>query len=142
MNRQIKSTRKAAVGLATIVAIILAVVTLLGRPPVVGQALSDPSARLTAGYQVARSGYQVARSGYQVAQGGYQVAQSGYDLSWWTVDGGGNTGDSSGAYTLGGTIGQPDAGILAAGDYTLHAGFWAGAGPRYDIYVPVVSRQQ
>jgi len=128
MNRQIKSTRKAAVGLATIVAIILAVVTLLGRPPVVGQALSDPSARLTAGYQVARSGYQVARSGY--------------DLSWWTVDGGGNTGDSSGAYTLGGTIGQPDAGILAAGDYTLHAGFWAGAGPRYDIYVPVVSRQQ
>ena len=69
-------------------------------------------------------------------------AGAGYDLSWWTVDGGGNTGDSSGAYTLGGTIGQPDAGILAAGDYTLHAGFWAGAGPRYDIYVPVVSRQQ
>ena len=108
MNQQIKGTRKAAVGLAMIVAIILAVATLLGRPPVMGQA------SLT----------------------------TGYDLSWWTVDGGGNTGDSSGAYTLGGTIGQPDAGILAAGGYTLHAGFWAGAGPIYDIYLPVVSRQQ
>ena len=95
-------------------AVVLAVVILLSRSPVVGQAISDLSARLTAGY----------------------------DLSWWTVDGGGNTGDSSGAYTLGGTIGQPDAGILAAGDYTLHAGFWAGAGPIYDIYLPVVSRQQ
>ena len=49
------------------------------------------------------------------------VAQSGggYDLSWWTVDGGGGTmggGGPPGAYSLAGTIAQPDAGSLA-GDW-------------------------
>ena len=127
MSQQTKSRRK-AIGLVWMALGVVAVVILLSQSSVVGEAISDLSARPTSGYQVARSGYQVARSGY--------------DLSWWTVDGGGNTGDTGGAYTLGGTIGQPDAGILAAGDYTLHAGFWAGAGPRYDVYVPVVSRQQ
>jgi LPXTG-site transpeptidase (sortase) family protein len=53
------------------------------------------------------------------------LAQSGgYDLSWWTVDGGGATFSTGGAYSLGGTIGQPDAGELSGGDYTLYGGFW------------------
>lgn len=52
-------------------------------------------------------------------------AQSGgYDLSWWTVDGGGATFSTGGAYRLGGTIGQPDAGELSGGNYTLYGGFW------------------
>jgi hypothetical protein len=55
------------------------------------------------------------------------LAQGGYDLSWFTVDGGG--GSSSGdPYALSGTIGQPDAGMLSGGSYTLAGGFWAGAG--------------
>jgi len=70
------------------------------------------------------------------------LARSGYDLSWWTVDGGGGTA-SGGPYTLTGTVGQPDAGILTGGDYTLGGGFW-GAGAvvvEYKVYLPVVLRQ-
>ena len=52
------------------------------------------------------------------------LAQTGgdYDLSWSTVDGGGR-GSIGGSYTLMGTAGQPDAGVLSGGDYTLQGGF-------------------
>lgn len=53
------------------------------------------------------------------------LAQSGgYDLGWNTVDGGGATTSTGSGYVLGGTIGQPDAGILSSGSYTLRGGFW------------------
>jgi hypothetical protein len=69
---------------------------------------------------------------------GVALATAGYDLSWWTVDGGGTTTSSSGSYTLGGAIGQPDAGLMSGGDYTLSGGFW-GAGPAmHKIYLPLV----
>jgi len=70
------------------------------------------------------------------------LARSGYDLSWWTVDGGGGTA-SGGSYTLVGTIGQPDAGILTGGDYTLGGGFWGGgvAAAGYKVYLPLILRQ-
>ena len=58
------------------------------------------------------------------------LAQSGFDLSWWTVDGGGGS-SSGGPYTLGGTIGQPDAGTLSGGTYTLVGGFWGGAAAEF-----------
>ncbi len=54
-------------------------------------------------------------------------AQSGgpYDLSWWTIDGGGITFATGGAYNLGGTVGQPDASnALTGGPYSLTGGFW------------------
>ena len=41
-----------------------------------------------------------------------------YKIDWYTIDG---------VYTLSGTIGQPDAGNLAGGSYTLAGGFWGGA---------------
>jgi hypothetical protein len=63
----------------------------------------------------------------------------GYDLSWNTVDGGGHTFSTGGDYTLGGTVGQPDAGLLTGGDYTLSGGFWAGMG-RHKVYLPLVLR--
>lgn len=70
------------------------------------------------------------------------VARSGYDLSWWTVDGGGGTA-SGGSYTLVGTIGQPDAGILTGGGYTLGGGFWGGGvvAAGYKVYLPLILRQ-
>lgn len=70
------------------------------------------------------------------------VAQSGadYDLTWNTVDGGGSTLSMGGAYALGGTIGQPDAGVLCGGDYTLTGGFWGGAAAQYRVYLPLVLR--
>lgn len=48
-----------------------------------------------------------------------------YDISWSTIDGGGGT-STGGNYSLSGTIGQPDAGEMAGGDYVLAGGFWSG----------------
>lgn len=67
----------------------------------------------------------------------------GYDLTWSTVDGGGATFSTGGGYALGGTAGQPDAGLLAGGGYSLGSGFWVGgalAGEGYDVYLPLVLR--
>ena len=71
-------------------------------------------------------------------------AQDGYDLAWWSVDGGGVTFSTGGGYTLGGTAGQPDAGVLTGGGYTLTGGFWRGAatGSVYEIFLPLVVRGQ
>ena len=71
---------------------------------------------------------------------------SGYSLNRWTVDGGGGE-MSSGQYALGGTIGQPDAGTLSGGTYTLDGGFWggseaAGRDHAYRIYVPLVLKDK
>lgn len=49
-------------------------------------------------------------------------AQS-YSISWYKIAGGGGT-STNGAYSLSGTIGQPDAGTMSAGPYTLTGGFW------------------
>jgi len=48
-----------------------------------------------------------------------------YDLSWHTIDGGGDV-SSGGALQLTGTVGQPDAGMLAGGAFELSGGFWTG----------------
>jgi hypothetical protein len=67
---------------------------------------------------------------------------SDYDLTWWTVDASGHTFSTGGGYTLGGTIGQPDAGALTGGDYTLGGGFWRGGAVavRYQLYLPLTLR--
>ncbi len=56
----------------------------------------------------------------------FALAQSGgaYDLTWNTWDGGGGMFSTGGTYSLGGTIGQPDAGALNGGAYSLNGGFW------------------
>jgi hypothetical protein len=71
------------------------------------------------------------------------LAQDGYERSWWTVDGRGYTFSSGGGYELGGTAGQPDAGMLIGGDYTLGGGFWRGGEvvlTRHRVYLPLVVR--
>jgi hypothetical protein len=71
------------------------------------------------------------------------LAQNGFDLSWWSVDGGGYISSSGGDYTLGGTIGQPDAGELSGGVYTLSGGFWSGSNtglPQHLLYLPLIIR--
>jgi hypothetical protein len=62
----------------------------------------------------------------------------GYDLTWSTTDGGGYMFSTGGGYSLGGTIGQPDAGVLSGGGYTLAGGFWAGVDIQYKVYLPIV----
>ena len=42
-----------------------------------------------------------------------------FDLTWSSVDGGGGTFSTGGSYSLGGSIGQPDAGYMSGGVYTL-----------------------
>jgi hypothetical protein len=64
---------------------------------------------------------------------------SGTDLSWWTADAGGAVSEGGG-YRLGGTVGQPDAGVLTGGEYMLSGGFWAGAAAKYPAYLPMVVR--
>lgn len=67
----------------------------------------------------------------------------GYDLTWNTVEGGGYTFSEGGGYSLGGTIGQADAGMLSGGVYTLGGGFWGGGeamAPKSRIYLPLVVR--
>lgn len=48
-------------------------------------------------------------------------------ISKFTVDGGGG-GSAGGAFAVGGTIGQPDAGRSSGASYTLSGGFWSGGG--------------
>ncbi|MDH7487804.1 MAG: hypothetical protein QHJ81_16215 [Anaerolineae bacterium] len=74
--------------------------------------------------------------------GSTALAQSGgsYDLSWSSIDGGGYTFSAGGGYSLGGTVGQADAGTLSGGGYTLSGGFWGGGAAQYGIYLPLVLR--
>jgi hypothetical protein len=60
----------------------------------------------------------------------------GYDLTWFKVAGGGVSTSSGGTFTLGGTIGQPDAGVLTGGDYSLAGGFWHGTNALQLVDVP------
>jgi hypothetical protein len=70
------------------------------------------------------------------------LAQSGngYDLTWNTVDGGGRTVSGGGGYALGGTMGQPDAGALTGGRYTLVGGFWGTMMSGFRVYLPLTLR--
>jgi hypothetical protein len=72
----------------------------------------------------------------------WATSAASYNLSWWTADSGGATFSSGGSYELGGTIGQPDAGLLSGGDYTLGGGFWRGGAvtPGFEVYLPLVLR--
>ena len=47
-----------------------------------------------------------------------------YAINWFTIDGGGGN-SSDGQYTLRGTIGQPDAGIMSATGFSISGGFWS-----------------
>jgi O-antigen/teichoic acid export membrane protein len=64
---------------------------------------------------------------------------AGYSLPWWTMDSGGGA-SSGGNYSLSGTIGQPDAGVLTSDKYRLEGGYWGGVGgvtPPQRIYLPL-----
>ena len=50
-------------------------------------------------------------------------AQS-YSIDWHTIGGGGGT-SAGGGFALSGTIGQPDAGEMGDGEYTISGGFWS-----------------
>ena len=61
-----------------------------------------------------------------------------YQIVWSTIDGGGGR-SAGGQYVLTGTIGQPDAGYSASGNYELLGGFWPG-GPLCFVDFPDFTR--
>jgi hypothetical protein len=50
------------------------------------------------------------------------LAQS-YSVDWYKVAGGGGT-STGGVFSVSGTIGQPDAGAMSGGSFSLQGGFW------------------
>ncbi|MBW6474992.1 MAG: hypothetical protein K0B14_17835 [Anaerolineaceae bacterium] len=68
----------------------------------------------------------------------------GFDLSWSNISGGGGS-SIGGTYVLDGVVGQPDAGVLSGGDYSLGGGFWGGGEINiepedHNIFLPLVVR--
>jgi hypothetical protein len=53
----------------------------------------------------------------------FSMLAQNFKLDWSTIDGGGGT-STGGIYTLTGTIGQPEAGQMSGGKFTLVGGFW------------------
>jgi hypothetical protein len=62
-------------------------------------------------------------AGMLLAAAGVAGAQQ-YSIDWYTIDGGGGTSTSA-VYTVSGTIGQPDAGSMSGGNFSLTGGFWS-----------------
>jgi hypothetical protein len=55
------------------------------------------------------------------------AAAQPYSIDPFTVDGGGGTLTGT-TYSLSGTIGQPDAGVLVGTSFSVQGGFWMSAG--------------
>ena len=72
------------------------------------------------------------------------LAQSGegYELTWSTVDCGGGISSTGEGYSVVGTIGQPEAGLISGGDFSVGGGFLPGGevATGYQIYLPLVLR--
>lgn len=66
------------------------------------------------------------------------------ELSWFTVDGGGNGQDcfsNLSGLRLCGTAGQPDAGAAQAGTFILNSGFWVGGRlAQYRLLLPLTMK--
>ncbi len=56
---------------------------------------------------------------------GAGAAEAQLAINWYTIDGGGGTSTSA-TFSLSGTIGQPDAGIMSGNPFAVSGGFWAG----------------
>jgi hypothetical protein len=61
-----------------------------------------------------------------------------YSIDWSTIDGGGGT-STGGTYQVVGTIGQPDAGAMSGGSYTVQGGFWGVIAAVQTLGAPLLS---
>jgi len=73
----------------------------------------------------------------------FAYANGSFDLPWWSVDGGAGQ-SSGGVYNLQGVAGQPEAGLLAGGDFSLAGGYLSGAFVmppiQHNLFLPLVVR--
>jgi hypothetical protein len=67
-----------------------------------------------------------------LAQGDYAIGRS--------VIAGGGGFSVGGAYDLQGTVGQPVTGDSSQGDYSVSSGFWGWVQSFFDVYLPLVRR--
>src|SRR5436853_4452634 len=58
-----------------------------------------------------------------ITLGALSARGQSYSIDWYTIDGGGGT-STGGVYQVSGTIGQPDAGHMSGGNFSLDGGFW------------------
>jgi hypothetical protein len=61
-----------------------------------------------------------------------------YNIDWFTIDGGGGA-STGGLFSVSGTIGQPDAGKMSGGDFTVTGGFWSIIGAVPTTGAPLLS---
>ena len=64
--------------------------------------------------------------------------QAQFSLDWTSIDGGGGH-STDGFFTLTGTLGQPDAGVMSGGGFTLAGGFWGGVGVIQSAGAPLLT---
>ncbi len=74
-----------------------------------------------------------------LAAAGVALANGSIELPRWVL-GGGASDSAAGGVALHATLGQPVVGVVSGGDVTLGQGFWCGATPGYNIYLPLVIR--
>jgi hypothetical protein len=60
-----------------------------------------------------------------------------YTIDWWDTGAGATV--TGGSYSLSGSVGQPDAGTLTGGEFTLMGGFWAVALPAETAAAPLLT---
>jgi hypothetical protein len=74
-----------------------------------------------------------------LAAAGVALANDGIELPRWVLGGGASDSAAAGV-ALRATLGQPVVGSVSGGGFALGQGFWGGARPGYDIYLPLVIR--
>jgi hypothetical protein len=74
-----------------------------------------------------------------LAVAGVALANDGIELPRWVLGGGASDSAAAGV-ALRATLGQPVVGSVSGGGFALGQGFWGGARPGYDIYLPLVIR--
>ena len=76
---------------------------------------------------------------FLAAVGGlHEAGAQNFSMDWVTADAGGGT-SFGGAYSITGTIGQPDAGNMSGGIYFLEGGFWGGVSTVQPLGVPTLT---
>jgi len=74
-----------------------------------------------------------------LAAAGVALANDGIELPR-RVLGGGASDSAAEGVALHATLGQPVVGGVSGGDVTVGQGFWGGATPGYNVYLPLVIR--
>jgi hypothetical protein len=76
-----------------------------------------------------------------VSGGVLALPSADHRLDWFTPLTTGSGGPAaSDHYAINLTVGQTSIGTLSSQNYRLCLGYWCGAGPPYDIHLPLITR--